>query len=145
MVIHEILSIYTNNIMKKVVIAWSSSLQKKLQIRKNFWEEKGYEVTNYPAPIAEESFLQEYPQVHTKFYQDISESDILFIMNEDKNGIIGYLGAESFAEMCFGIAQNLIYAKNIEVILLQLPDTKVQSYDEIQLWLKLNWIKILER
>ena len=65
-------------------------------------------------------------------------------MNEDKNNIVGYLGAESFAELCFGVVQNLIYNKNIEVILLQLPENKVQSYDEIDLWLKLNRIKLLK-
>ncbi len=63
-------------------------------------------------------------------------------MNEDKNNIKGYLGAESFAEMCFGVVQNLIYNKNIEVMLLQMPERNVQSYDEIMLWLKLGWIKV---
>jgi hypothetical protein len=46
--------------------------------------------------------------------------------------------------MCFGVGQNLIHNKSIEVILLQLPENKVQSYDEINLWLKLNWIKLLK-
>lgn len=66
-------------------------------------------------------------------------------MNEDKNGVVGYLGAESFAEMCFGVAQNLIHNKNIEIILLQMPEKRVQSYDEINLWLKLKWIKLFNR
>ena len=63
-------------------------------------------------------------------------------MNEDKNGIKGYIGAESFAELCFGVVQNFIYNKNIEIIILQMPDEKVQSYQEIVLWLKLGWIKL---
>jgi regulatory protein YycH of two-component signal transduction system YycFG len=130
--------------MKKVVIAGSSSLQEKIQYWKKFREDKGYLVINYPAPIPKETFLEEYPEVHRKFFKDITETDILFVMNEDKNNIIGYLGAESFAEMCFGISRNLIHNKNIEVILLQLPENKVQSYDEINLWLKLNWITILK-
>jgi hypothetical protein len=66
-------------------------------------------------------------------------------MNENKNGIVGYLGAESFAEMAFGVAQNLLYNKNIEILLLQLPGNKVQSYDEILLWMKLGWICLLKR
>lgn len=66
-------------------------------------------------------------------------------MNEDKNDIKGYVGAESFAEMCFGVAQNLIYNKNIEVMLLKMPDEKVQSYNEVQLWLKLGWIKLYRK
>jgi len=44
--------------------------------------------------------------------------------------------------MCFGVSQNLIYNKNIEIIILKMPDKKVQSYDEINLWLKLGWIKL---
>jgi len=130
--------------MKKIVIAGSASLQDKIQYRKNFWEKKGYLVTNYPAPIPKETFLEAYPDVHTKFFKDITEADILFIMNEDKNGIPGYLWAESFAEMCFGVAQNRIYNKSIEILLFQLPDNKVQSQEEIHLWLKLGWIKLFQ-
>jgi len=128
--------------MKKVVIAGSASLQEKVQDWKKFWEDKGYLVASYPAPIPKENFLEEYPKVHTEFFKNITEADILFIMNEDKKGVAGYLGAESFAEMCFGVAQNLVHNKNLEVMLLQMPDKRVQSYEEIVLWLKLGWIKL---
>ncbi len=128
--------------MKKVVITGSASLQDKIGYWKKFWEDKGYLVTDYPSPIPKETFLEEYPSVHTRFFRNITEADVLFVMNENKNGVTGYLGAESFAEMCFGVAQNLLYKKNIEVILLQLPEEKVQSFNEISLWLKLDWIKI---
>lgn len=128
--------------MKKVVIAGSASLQDKCIYWKNAWERKWYEVINYPAPVPKETFMKEYPQVHKNFFEDITKADILFIMNEDKNWIIGYIGAESFAEMAFGVAQNLINNKKIEVILLKMPESKVQSYEEVDLWLKLNWIKI---
>ena len=127
---------------KKVVIAGSASLQKKVQFWKKNWEDKGYSVIGYPSPIPKETFLEEYPQVYKDFFKNIIETDILFIMNEDKNNIKGYLGAESFAEMCFGVAQNLIHNKNIEVMLLQMPEKTVQSYDEIILWLELEWIKL---
>lgn len=128
--------------MKKVVIAGSSSLQNKFLYRKDIWEKKWYNVTNYPVPISKEGFLKEYPEVHKTFFKDIIEADILFIMNEDKNWVIGYIGAESFAEMSFGINQNLINNKSLEVILLKMPEVKVQSYEEINLWLQLNWIKL---
>jgi len=132
-----------NNIMKKVVITGSSSLKEQSEYWKRFWENKGYLVINYPLPISEETFLEEYPIVHKEFFKNITETDILFIMNEDKNGMIGYIGAESFAELCFGVSQNLIYNKNIEIVLLKMPDISVQSYEEINLWLKIGWIKIL--
>ena len=130
---------------KKVVIAGSASLQEKVQYWKKFWEDKRYCVTAYPAPISKENFLEEYPEVHADFFKNITEADILFVMNEDKNGIVGYLGAESFAEMCFGVAQNLVYNKNLEVMLLQMPDESIQSYEEIVLWLKLGWIKLYDK
>jgi len=129
--------------MKKVVITGSASLQDKINHWKEFWENKGYLVIDYPHPISQENFLEEYPSVHTEFFRHINETDILFVINEDKNGIIGYLGAESFAEMCFGVTQNLLYDKKIEIILLKMPSLNVSSYAEISLWLKLGWIKIL--
>jgi len=84
---------------KKVVIAGSASLLERVVYWKNFWEDQGCCVTDYPAPINKENFLEEYPKVHKDFFQNITEADIVFVMNEDKNGITGYLGAESFAEM----------------------------------------------
>jgi len=131
--------------MKKVVIAGSASLQKECQMWKELWEKDGYSVIDYPVSISKEIFLEEYPQVHKDFFNNIMKSDVFFVMNENKNDIEGYLGAESFAEMCFGVTQNLINNKNIEIMLLQRPDKNVQSYDEICLWLKLGWIKLYQK
>lgn len=128
--------------MKKVVIAGSASLQEKVQYWRNIWEIKGYDVVNYPAPIPQESFMGLYPIVHANFFRDMTEADILFVMNEDKNGITGYIWAETFAELTFGVAQNLIYGKRIEIVLLKMPEERVQSCQEIELWLKLGWIKL---
>lgn len=128
--------------MKKVVIAGSASLQKEITHWISLWESKGYEVLDYPTPISPDIFLEEYPQAHKDFFNNIENTDILFVMNENKNGITGYIGAESFAEMGFGVAQNLIHGKNIEVMLLQVPESAVQSHEEVELWLKLGWIKL---
>jgi hypothetical protein len=130
---------------QKVVIAGSASLQERSQFWKKYWEDKGCLVIDYPNRISKKTFLEDYPKVYKDFFKNIVESDILFIMNEDKNDIKGYVGAESFAEMCFGVAQNLIYNKNIEIMLLKMPDEKVQSYNEVQLWLKLGWIKLYRK
>ncbi len=66
-------------------------------------------------------------------------------MNEDKNNIEWYIWAETFAEICFWVAQNILYNKNIEIILLQMPEKSIQSYDEIILWLRLWWIKLYDK
>ena len=74
--------------------------------------------------------------------ENITKTDILFIMNEDKDGQVGYIGAETFAELGFGLTQKLIYNKNIELIILKMPGKDIQCYEEINLWVKLGWIKI---
>ncbi len=63
-------------------------------------------------------------------------------MNEDKNGLSGYIGAEVFAELLFGLSQKLVYKKEIELYILKMPSKEVSSYEEVTLWLKLGWIKI---
>lgn len=127
--------------MKKIVIAGSASLQKELG--KLICElENNYKILDYPKAIAEEFFMQEYPKVHSEFFQNILNADILLVANFDKKGIKGYIGAESFAELCFGIAWKLVQKKNIETYILQMPSTEIQGYDEIKLWLDLGWVKI---
>ncbi|MEK7447802.1 MAG: hypothetical protein AAB632_03380 [Patescibacteria group bacterium] len=129
--------------MKKVVIAGSTSLEKEMRKWVNFWNnQSGCEVIDWPNPIDEDEFMQFYPKIHREFFENITLADIVFIANEDKDGIKGYLGAETFAELAFAVSQNLVYRKNIKVILAKMPSEKVQSIDEINLWLKLGWIKI---
>lgn len=130
--------------MKKVVIVGSAKLQNNI----NYWKEKfsnnNYEILDYPKAIEKERFMELYPNVHKEFFENITKTDMLFIMNEDKNGKIGYIGAESFAELTFGLAQKLIYEKNIELVILKMPSKEVQCYEEIDLWLKLGWIRLYE-
>lgn len=130
--------------MTKVVIAGSSKLQKEVNIWLNYYKRKNYEILDYPKLIDEKNFLEVYPNIHVQFLKNITNTDILFIMNEDKNGISGYIGYETYAELLFGISQKLIYNKDIELIILKMPSTDVGCYDEINLWLKLGWIKLFE-
>lgn len=129
----------------KVVIAGSAGLQDEIQKWIKYWENKeGYYVINYPHEIPSDNFESLYPKVHADFFKDITETDVLFIANDRKKGIDGYIGAETFAELGFGLAQNLIYSKNIKLILANMPTKEVACYDEIVLWLKLGWIEILQ-
>ena len=131
--------------MKKVVIAGSAKLQQEIQNWRKFFINKGYEVLDYPKKIDETKFMEVYPNVHKEFFESITKTDMLFIMNEDKNGKSGYIGAESFAELTFGLAQKLVYNKNIELVVLKMPSKDVQCYEEIDLWLKLGWISLYEK
>ena len=130
--------------MKKVVIAGSAKLQKEVENWKNFFENKNYEVLDYPRTIEEEKFIELYPNVHIEFLENVIKTDMLFVMNEDKNGKSGYIGYEAYAELLFGLTQKLIYKKEIELVILKMPSSDVGCYEEINLWLKLGWIKLYE-
>ena len=125
----------------KVVIAGSAKLQNEIQKWIEYWNSKdGYSVLDYPKAIPQDNFDELYPDVHKNFFKNITEADVLFIANDKKNGIDGYIGAETFAELGSGLAQKLIYSKNIKLILANMPTKEVACYDEIVLWKKLGWI-----
>lgn len=129
----------------KVVIAGSAGLQDEIQKWIQYWNsEEGYLVLNYPHAISPDDFEKSYPEVHANFFKHITETDVLFIANDKKKGIEGYIGAETFAELGFGLAQNLVYGKNIRLILAHMPAKEVACHDEIILWLKLGWVELLK-
>lgn len=130
--------------MKKVVISGSSKLQDKINYWIEHFQKKNYEILDYPRPIDDEAFIQLYPNIHKEFFENITKTNLLFIMNEDKNNIKGYIGAETYAELTFGLAQNFIYNKNITLVVLKMPSPKVQCYEEIKLWLELGWIELYD-
>lgn len=126
---------------KKVVISGSASLHKNINEWVKYWSsKKNYSVLDYSRIIPKENFNTLYPNIHKNFFKNITKTDILFIANEKKSGIKGYIGAETFAELCFGVIQKLIYKKKIKIILANMPSKKVSCYDEIILWNKLGWI-----
>lgn len=125
-----------------IVISGSASLKEEvLQCKENF-EKLGYNVLDYPKAIDENNFMELYPDVHKNFFDNITKADTLYIMNEDKNGIEGYIGAETFAELTFGLAQKLVNKKDIDLVLKKEPSQKVQCYNEIKLWKELGWIRV---
>ena len=128
--------------MKKAVIVGSAKLQNDINYWKQKFSDNNYEILDYPKAIEKGKFMELYSSVHKEFFENITKTDILFIMNEDKNGKIGYIGAESFAELTFGLAQKLVYGKNIQLVILKMPSKEIQCYEEIDLWLKLGWIRL---
>jgi len=130
--------------MKKVVIGGSAKLIKEIDNWIKTFEDKNYEILDYPRQIEESKFLKLYPIVHKDFLQNVTKTDILFIMNEDKNGVVGYIGYEAYAELLFGLSQKLVYNKDIDLVILKMPSDEVGCYEEINLWLKLGWIRLFE-
>jgi len=129
--------------MQKIVVSGSAKLPEKINYWVNYFNNKGYEVLDYPKNINKEEFLDLYSMRHKEFYQNIKKTDVLFIMNEDKNGIEGYIGPAVFAELSYGIIEYL-NDRDILLMLLKMPSKEVIGYEEINLWLKLGWIKIWE-
>lgn len=123
--------------MKKVVISGSTKLLDEVAIWKKKFEDKGYEVINYPH-INENVSISE---VYKKFYQDIENCDIFFLMNEKKGNIEGYIGASVFGELTYAIMNNIIHNKNIKVLMLDMPSVALFCHEEIVRWLDMGWIE----
>jgi hypothetical protein len=129
--------------MKKVIKSRSATLQEHVPKWVFYWQAKGYEVIDKPGKIDKDDFDKEYPVVYKKFYNNLLKADLIFIMNEDKDGIVGYIGAGAFAELNFIVANNQIGKTNAEIILCKMPSKEVFGYVEVNNWLKYNWIKVL--
>lgn len=127
--------------MKKIVISGSSKLQDKVNYWLNHFKNKKYEILDYPK-LVDESML---PKIYKDFYNSLENTDVYFLMNEEKNGIKGYIGPNSFAELTYVVILNLIHNKNIDIYILNMPSEEVSSYDEVKFWLDQGWIKIYER
>lgn len=128
---------------KNIIISGSAKLQVEIEEWISILSKK-YNIIDYPKRISSISFIQEYPKIYKDFFKNLLKAEILFILNEDKNGISGYIGAQTFAELSFIVANNRLKRTNTEIILLKHPSASVQSYTEINLWLKLGWIKLLQ-
>lgn len=132
--------------MKSLVIIGSVSLDKeKINKWVDFWVDKGFKVINFPQAIGKKDFFKKYPRVYKEWYVDFTKTDVLFVANEDRKGIKGYLGAETFAELAFTVAQKLLLKKKTKIILAKRPSKAVQCFDEIALWNKLGWIEFLKK
>lgn len=130
--------------MKKVVISGSSKLQDKVNFWLKHFQNKDYEILDYPKLIEQENYVKELPKVYKEFYTALENTDIYFLMNEEKNRIKGYIGASSIAELTYVVILNLIHNKNIDIYILNMPSEEVSSYDEVKFWLDMGWIKIYD-
>jgi hypothetical protein len=124
---------------EKIVICSSMSFSKEISEWKDKLEKENYELIKYPEKTDGE-FLSGYKIEFSDHYQKITETDILFILNLNKNNIDGYIGAAVFAEIAFAIGLNRTCNKNIKVYCLnKFPDTLPYS-EELKLWVDLGWL-----
>lgn len=121
----------------KVVISGSTKLLDEVSFWKNKFEDKGYEVINHPH--IEEDVPVEV--VYKKFYEDIENCDIFFLMNEKKGNIEGYIGASVFGELTYAVMNNVLHNKKIKVLMLDMPSVALFCHEEIVRWLDMGWIE----
>lgn len=131
--------------MKKIVISGSSKLKSKVKYWVNYFENLNYEILDYPRYIAQNEYKTKLPTIYKNFYNALEHTDVYFLMNEEKNGIKGYIGASSIAEITYVVILNLIHNKNIDIYILNMPSKEVSSYDEIKFWLDMGWIKLFNK
>ena len=129
--------------MSKIVISGCAALQTQIQSWKQYFLERDHEILDYPKPADPEQLMECYPEIYRNFMESITRADLLFVMNEDHNGIPGYIGAAAFAELSFGLARRMVDHQKIELILLKMPDPRVHCFDEVLRWRRLGWINFL--
>lgn len=127
--------------MKKIVLAGSSKFIEQIQYWKKYFEENGYEVIGYPKKIDQTDYSV-YQNTHKSFFEALTLTDELFVVNEDKNGIKGYVGAETFAELSYVVVNNILKNENKKIYLLKRPSEEVNSYYELNAFLNLGYIEI---
>ncbi len=131
--------------MKKIVISGSSKLQDKVEYWINYFKNLNYEILDYPKYIEQSEYEKTLPIIYKDFYTALENTDVYFLMNEEKNGIKGYIGSSSIAELTYVVILNLIHNKNIEIYILNMPSKEVSSYDEVKFWLNMGWIKLFDK
>lgn len=129
--------------MKKLVIAGSVKFEKEIKKWIEYFKEHNYDVIKYPRKINQSNELR-YKDVYIDFYKALEEADCLFVLNEEKNGIKGYVGPQVYAEISYVMVQNILQDRNKTIWLLNEPSKDVASYNELNNFIKLGWIKLFE-
>jgi hypothetical protein len=127
--------------MRKIVIAGSAKFYKEALELKEKLESMDYEVIDYPRNINVND-EEEYKAAYERFYKSVSITDDLILFNLDKNGIEGYIGYESFAELSNLVVKKIQENNNHKIYIYKMPSKEVGCYDEINHFLKLGYIEL---
>ncbi|MBT5808156.1 hypothetical protein HOI18_02665 [Candidatus Uhrbacteria bacterium] len=126
---------------KKLTICASMAFSKEIGIWRTKLAEGGYEVIQYPKEF-EGEFLPNYKIEFSEHYQKMTDSDVVFILNLQKKGIDGYIGAAVFAEIAFAIGLNRTSRQDNPIKVCHLnpfPD-ELPYREELQHWQDLGWL-----
>lgn len=128
--------------MKKLVLSGSVKMASEIEEWRGYWQsQSAIQILDYPLAISSEGFLQEYSQVFQKYFSHLDETDMLFVVNGEKNGVKGYIGAGMFSEIAY-VVSRIARGEKQEVILANSPASQLFCSDEIDLWIRLGWVRI---
>ena len=129
--------------MRKIVIAGSAKFYKEALELKKELENKNYNVIDYPKKINDDIEL-EYKEAYETFYDNLSKTDDLLLLNLDKKGIEGYIGYESFAELSNLVVKKIQINNDHKIYIYKMPSKEVGCYDEIKHFLELGYIELFK-
>ena len=127
--------------MRKIIIAGSATFYKEALELKQELENKNYYVIDYPKKINDDIEL-EYKEAYETFYDNLSKTDYLLLLNLDKKGIEGYIGYESFAELSNLVVKKIQINNDHKIYIYKMPSKEVGCYDEIKHFLELGYIEL---
>ena len=127
--------------MRKIIIASSAFFYKEAIEIKEELEKSDYEVIDYPKKINDNIEI-EYKEAYERFYNSLSKTDDLLLLNLDKKGIEGYIGYESFAELSYLVVKKIQEDSNHKIYIYKMPSKKVGCYDEIIHFLEIGYIEL---
>ena len=127
--------------MRKIIIAGSATFYKEALEIKNELENKDYYVVDYPKKINDDIEL-EYKEAYENFYDNLSKTDDLLLLNLDKKGIEGYIGYESFAELSNLVVKKIQINNDHKIYIYKMPSKEVGCYDEINHFIELGYIEL---
>jgi len=128
---------------KTVVISGSGSMREKLLFWTQHFESLGYEIIAAPKPWNNsKDHDNQLKELYVDFYDAIDSCDIFFLMNEEKNGVAGYIGVNGMSELIYATVQYLRGRKDLKVYLANTPSQQTAAYDEVNSFLRLGWAEV---
>lgn len=131
--------------MRKIVIAGSSKLHEQIAYWRGYFEGRGYEILDYPQPTPEENYAAELTKIYQNFYRHLDETDALFLMNEDRGSVTGYIGPSAISELTYAVIKNLNHDQHIDISILKMPSINQNCYTEVKFWVDQGWVKVFEK
>lgn len=121
---------------RTIAIAGSSKFWREAVEWKMRLENAGYEVVAWPEREGKDWFA-----LYENYWGKLLRADDILVLNLDKRGVKGYIGAESFAELS-QMAVRRMRGEDVRIFLHDWPSRKCACYDEIMEMKRLGWVRL---